>query len=73
MLDQTVARPLVPVPTTPVLMKAGEVAALLNLGRSTVFELIARGDIPSIRVGRSVRVPRDRLQEWIETRTTGGR
>ena len=32
-----------------------------------MYELIAAGDIPSLRIGSSVRVPLDALRAWIAT------
>lgn len=46
----------------PIMLRPAEVAALLGLSRSEVYRLIERGDIPSARFGRSVRVPR----RWVE-------
>lgn len=34
-----------------------EAGALLGIGRSGAYGAAARGDLPTIRVGRSVRVP----------------
>ena len=51
------------------LMKAEDVAAALKLGRSKVFTLMASGGLPGVRIGRSVRVPRKALEEWIRSRT----
>jgi excisionase family DNA binding protein len=51
------------------LMKAEDVARALKLGRSKVFTLMASGGLPAIRIGRSVRVPRNALEEWIRNRT----
>jgi excisionase family DNA binding protein len=48
------------------LLKPAEVSELAGLGKSKTYELIATGEIPSVRIGRSVRVPADRLREWIE-------
>jgi excisionase family DNA binding protein len=56
-------------PLGPLLLRAGEVARLLGLGRSTVFALLAAGELPVIRIGRSVRVPRAALERWIDERT----
>jgi excisionase family DNA binding protein len=52
----------------PLLLKAGEVAKLLGLGRSKVFAMLAVGELPVIRIGRSVRVPRAALEDWIAER-----
>lgn len=38
----------------------------VGIGRSKVYELLASGDLPSIRIGGSVRVPVDALRAWIE-------
>ena len=53
----------------PLLLRATEVAALLGLGRSTVFALMASGQLPTVRVGRAVRVPRAGLERWISQQT----
>jgi excisionase family DNA binding protein len=56
-----------------VLLKPEEVAQMLALGRSTVYELIATGALPSIRVGKVIRVRREDLQRWVEsTRSAAG-
>ena len=46
----------------PIMLRPSEVAAMLALSRSEVYRLIDRGAIPSVRIGRSVRVPR----RWVE-------
>lgn len=45
-----------------------QVAELLGVGRSTVYELLASGDIPSVRVGRSRRVPLGSVEKYVEAR-----
>lgn len=47
----------------PELLGVDEVATWLNVGRNTAYELIRRGDIKSIRIGRLLRVPRAALAE----------
>ncbi len=53
----------------PLLLKAPEVAKLLGLGRSKVFAMVAAGELPVIRIGRSVRIPRQALERWIRDQT----
>ena len=47
------------------LLRPAEAAELLGVSRSRVYELIAQGTIPSIKLGASVRVPLDALRTWI--------
>jgi len=48
------------------LLRPSEVGELTGMGKSKTYELIAAGTIPSLRIGRSVRVPADRLRQWIQ-------
>ena len=47
------------------LLKPSEVTQILGIGRSLVYELIARKEIPSVRIGRCIRIPNEALQQWI--------
>ena len=47
-------------------LKVAEVAEVLRIARSRAYELVADGDIPSVRIGRSVRVNRRELERWLE-------
>ena len=38
------------------LLSAQEVAARLNLKVSTVYDLVAKGDLPALRFGRKLRI-----------------
>jgi excisionase family DNA binding protein len=55
--------------TDRVLLRVDEAAQLLSMGRSTLYAMAAAGTIPTVRVGRSLRIPRDELNRWIEQRT----
>lgn len=58
--------------TEPWLLRAGEVAQLLGVSRSKVFEMMAAGEFPVVRIGRCVRVPRAELADWLSQRTGAG-
>lgn len=51
------------------LLRPREVAQATGYSRSKTYELIAAGVIPSMRVGKCVRVPVDALRKWIEQQT----
>jgi excisionase family DNA binding protein len=44
-----------------------ELRHFLGIGRGTCYELLRRGDIPSVRVGRLIRVPKTALRNNTET------
>jgi excisionase family DNA binding protein len=48
------------------LLKADEAAKVLQVARSKVFAMCASGEIPCVRIGRSVRIPAVQLREWVE-------
>ena len=48
------------------LLKPNEVAQVLGIGRSLVYEMLATKELPSIRIGRCIRIPEDALKKWIE-------
>lgn len=43
-----------------------QTAQVLQLGRDTTYALVRSGVIPSIRIGNQIRVPRPKLERWIE-------
>jgi len=53
----------------PGLLRIEEAAKYLSIGRSTVYELIGQGSIPTVHIGRSVRIPMDALKELVKTWT----
>lgn len=52
---------------TPLLLKEKQVRTLLNIGRSTYYQLIETGKLCSVRHGRLVLVPRDAIDEFIDS------
>lgn len=61
--------PPAPEPEQPWLLDSRDVARLLGIGRTKTFQLMMSGELPTIRLGRCVRVPAAALQSWIESRT----
>lgn len=51
------------------LLKVGDVVERTRLSRSLIYELIARGDLTSVAIGRARRVREADLDEWIRERT----
>jgi excisionase family DNA binding protein len=51
------------------LLTPAEVAATLGIGRTRVYEMLARGELPQMRIGRSIRVPRHALARWVDERS----
>ena len=47
------------------LLTVPEAARLLRIGRNLAYELVARGELPAVRLGRVIRVPRASLEQWI--------
>ena len=47
------------------LLKPSELQEVCGLGRLRDYEMLATGELPSIRIGRSIRIPVEVLREWI--------
>jgi excisionase family DNA binding protein len=55
------------------LLRVEEAAALLGVGRTTVYAMVSAQKLPIVRIGRSVRIPRDGLVQWIRDHIDGDR
>jgi excisionase family DNA binding protein len=55
----------------PALLTVKQAAGVLNLGRSTVYQLIADGRLDVVHIGRSTRVPTDAITKFISELRTG--
>lgn len=45
-----------------------QAADLVEVSRSTGYQLVASGEWPAIKIGRAVRVPLQGLRAWLERR-----
>ena len=50
------------------LLRPAEAAELLSVGRSTIYELLDRGELKGVRIGSSVRIPVEAIRDWLESR-----
>jgi excisionase family DNA binding protein len=55
------------------LLRPEEVAEILGIGRTKLYTMIRRGELPALRLGKLVRVPRTQLDEWIADQVKGNR
>ena len=60
------------VPAEPFLLTVPEAAQLLRIGRNRCYELVNSGSLPAIKIGRTVRIPRQQLMAWIEAQSVNG-
>jgi excisionase family DNA binding protein len=56
----------------PLLFSIKDAAAQLGISRGTMYELVNRGEIESISLGRRRLVPRAKLAEFVENRVSEG-
>lgn len=59
--------------TPAICLRRKEAANALGIGIRKLWELTNRGEIPHIRIGRSVRYPVEALQIWAAAQAKGGR
>ncbi len=52
------------------LLDVPEVAKRLSIGRTKVYSLIKVGDLPTVKIGSSTRIPLVELRDWIQKKTT---
>jgi excisionase family DNA binding protein len=53
--------------TDPILLTVEDAAAVLSIGRSKTWELIAAGELGVIRLGRRTLIPREELERYVTT------
>jgi excisionase family DNA binding protein len=53
--------------TVKLLLTPVEAATALGIGRSTIYELMRTGALPSVRIGRCRRIPVTGVRDYIAT------
>jgi len=51
------------------IMTVPQVAAYLKMSKAAVYRMVAQGQIPHIRIGKSRRIRREQLEAWLKTQT----
>lgn len=53
-------------------IKVEDLARMLSIGRNTAYELVRSGKIRSVKIGRTYRIPRTAVEEYLNTSQYGG-
>jgi len=53
------------VATLPEVLTAREAAAILRVGRNQLYQAVARGEVGAVRIGRSIRIPKQALLDLL--------
>lgn len=53
----------------PPLLTVEDVQEVLQIGRTLAYQAMREGELPTVRIGRTVRVPRPALERYIERHT----
>lgn len=62
------ARPKKPITIQPMYLSISEVATMLSLGRTKVYDLIKHEGLPFVQFGDVKRIPVAKLHRWLEKR-----
>lgn len=47
-------------------MTVSEVQKVLGISKNTAYAMVSRGDFPSFRAGKVIRIPVKQFEEWID-------
>ena len=56
----------------PAVLNANQLAAALGISRAGAYQLLNMGTFPTLRIGKRLLVPKDKLIDWNEQNTGGG-
>ena len=49
----------------PLVLRVEDLTQMLSIGRNTAYALVRSGEIRSIRIGKSYRIPKEAIEEYI--------
>ena len=50
----------------PLVLRVEDLTQILSIGRNTAYELVRSGKVKSIRIGKSYRITREAIAEYLE-------
>ena len=53
----------------PLVLKVEDLVPILSIGKNTAYELVRTGQIRSVRIGRTYRIPRESLEEYLRNKS----
>lgn len=53
----------------PLFLNADTVANVLGISISSAYELMHEKDFPALKVGNRLIVPKEKFEQWVETKT----
>ena len=56
-------------PDNRTLLTVTEAAEMLRISRALAYQMVRRGELPTVRVSHLIRIPHARLIRWIEDRS----
>ena len=56
----------------PLFLNAKTVARVLGISPSSSYELMHQRDLPTLKIGNRIVVPKERFVQWVEQNTSGG-
>ena len=57
--------------TNELLLRVDAAAARLAVSRTTLYRMVQRGELPTVRIGSAVRVPVSALDRWLADHIAG--
>lgn len=49
--------------------KVEDIAAMLNIGRTSAYSLVKEGHFKTVRVGNAIRISKKSFDEWLDAQT----
>ena len=50
----------------PLVLSVPQLAKLLGIGRNAAYDMVNSGSIRSVKIGRTIRIPKSAVEEFIE-------